>query len=382
MRSGYETVVDKQKKIWSSERGPDDAIGGVWETHQQPRINDCQNLIDQSTSGVVDVWLLQKTLEVSNQLIRAPDITITEMMLMCNPVRDHPGGTGWHRDFHPKSEGPMQGLQVDMMENGPSYVQWNIALYPDDVLWVVPGSHRRFNTEEEDRQMREDPKVPLPGSVQVDLKPGDGVAYTNLIWHWGSNYSTRLRRTIHGGHCSIGGPLFPYVYQGQWDTNMIFTRHLAHSARMTFERWHWLLSAQRDLVESNLRAIISKNESEFRSTLGSLHSGEKSRLTCVITLSKLVNEMSILSKSDVTRLPVTERRNRLLNRGYFGFYDNITKRFSEYEVDTLIERFYTLDANLQADTMQTVSWSPEKPSRYVLNEVPAGFEVDNFIESW
>ena len=41
MRSGYETVVDKQKKIWSSERGPDDAIGGVWETHQQPRINDC-----------------------------------------------------------------------------------------------------------------------------------------------------------------------------------------------------------------------------------------------------------------------------------------------------------------------------------------------------
>ena len=382
MRASYETLVGRQRDIWARERGPNDPPGGVWETGQQPRLSDCQDLIDPSTAGALDVWLMQRTLGVSRDLMRAPELAITELMLMCNPVRDHPGGTGWHRDFHPEGEGPMQGLQMDMMENGPSYVQWNIPLYPDDVLWVVPGSHRRFNTEEEDRQMREDPKVPLPGGVQVDLDAGDGVAYTNLIWHWGSNYSTKLRRTLHGGHCSIGGPLFPYVYQSQWDADMSFTRHLTPSARTTFERWDRLLAAQRDLVESTLRAIVYKDEGGFRSGLERLHSGEKWRIVCVVLLSKLVNEMHILSRPEVARLPAAERRNRLVHGGYFNFEDNITRRFSESEVDTLAERFSALDAKLQADTDEEVTWAPERRSRYVLKEMPAGFEVEDFIESW
>jgi len=46
----------------------------------------------------------------------------------------------------PPNEGPSQGLQEDFMANGPAVLQMNIAVYDDKVLWVVPGSHKRPNT--------------------------------------------------------------------------------------------------------------------------------------------------------------------------------------------------------------------------------------------
>jgi len=75
-------------------------------------------------------------------------------------------------------------------------IQWNVPLYDDSVLWVVPGSHRRPNTQAENKQLLADRTVPLPSSIPVELKAGDGVCYTNTILHWGSDYSTKLRRTI------------------------------------------------------------------------------------------------------------------------------------------------------------------------------------------
>ena len=63
-------------------------------------------------------------------------------------MQDH-GPSGWHRDIEPNRDGPLSGLQADMAANGVGTVQWNIALYDDDVLWIVPGSHRRRNTDAE-----------------------------------------------------------------------------------------------------------------------------------------------------------------------------------------------------------------------------------------
>ena len=121
MRASYEALVDKQRVVWARERGPDDPPGGVWETHQQPRLSHVEDLIDESTASTAEVWLLESTLGVSRRLMRAPEVAVTELMLMCSPVRHHPGGTGWHRDSHPMGEPPLEGLMLDMAENGPSY---------------------------------------------------------------------------------------------------------------------------------------------------------------------------------------------------------------------------------------------------------------------
>ena len=120
---------------------------------------------------------------------------------MCSPVRDHGTGghRGWHRDLYPPFSAPVQAYAEDILENGPRYVQWNIPLYDDDVLWVMPGSHNRLNTAEENRLLAGDERVPFPGGVQTDLKAGDGVVYILPILHWGSRYDRTLRRTLHGG---------------------------------------------------------------------------------------------------------------------------------------------------------------------------------------
>ena len=36
LRTSYETLVDRQREIWTRDRGPDDPPGGAWETHHHP----------------------------------------------------------------------------------------------------------------------------------------------------------------------------------------------------------------------------------------------------------------------------------------------------------------------------------------------------------
>ena len=96
-----------------------------------------------------------------------------------------------------------------------------MPLYDDSVLWVVPGSHRRPNTEDENEQLLKDRTVPLPNSIPVELKAGDGVAYTNTILHWGSNYSAKLRRTIHFDHRAFGGHIYPYGPHFYWKPDLL-----------------------------------------------------------------------------------------------------------------------------------------------------------------
>ncbi len=202
VRAAYEVLVDRQREIWKAERGPDDPSGDQWETARQPRLNlttpPLVDRLDPETAPAVEVWLEENIRGVSSALLGEPTAAVTQMMMMCSPVRDH-GPAQWHRDLHPIDTAPLQGYIDDILEAGPRYVQWNIPLYDDSVLWVVPGSHIRLNTPEENEVMGADPRQPLPGGVQTHLEAGDGVIYILPILHWGSNYSTALRRTVHGG---------------------------------------------------------------------------------------------------------------------------------------------------------------------------------------
>ena len=199
MREVSEAILDRQREIWRREAGPDDPPGGVWDTRPQPRVSDMERLVDADTARAVELWLGEPVLGVCRELLCLPEASPMLMSMMCNPRTDH-GPAKWHRDIHPIDMAPLRLLQAEILETGPRYLQWNIPLYDDDVLWVVPGSHRRLNTPEEERQLEEDPRASLPGGVPVDLKAGDGVVYNNCMLHWGSNYAPKLRRTLHGGH--------------------------------------------------------------------------------------------------------------------------------------------------------------------------------------
>ena len=174
------------------------------------------------------------------------------MMMMCNPRTDH-GPAKWHRDIGPLEVTPLWLLQEELAETGPRYLQWNLPLYDDDVLWVVPGSHRRLNTPEEDRRLADDPRSPLPGGMPVELKAGDGLIYLHSMLHWGSNYSPKLRRTVHGGMAVHAMP-----------RDLGFTRHLSPSAAAAFQTWNRRAAEHRDLTAQALQGVLDGDAEAFR----------------------------------------------------------------------------------------------------------------------
>ena len=383
LRRDFEVLVGKQRRIWAQERGPDDPPGGVWETQPQPRLGSYHQLIDEGTASTVEVWLQESTLGVSRQLFSAPEtVGMAGMMLMCSPVRDH-GPARWHRDVHPIDMAPLSGLQKDLVENGPKYLQWNIPLYDDDVLWVVPGSHRRVNTETEDRELLADPRKPLTGGIPVELKAGDGVVYVNYILHWGSNYSAKIRRTIHGGHT-----IFPYY------PDMSFSENLPAEARALFRQWDKRSAALQDWTEAALRAVLKSDVAAYDKALEALQPGvgEAGKMVLSIYLCKATLHMQVVKHHDAKTngasdplAGITEDyRSRALRPHSISINwgPQFADRFTVEEAAALHSRFATLDRKLQAKEEHFAPSFQSSPMRYFFNEMPADLGLGEFIASW
>lgn len=107
----------------------------------------------------------------------------------------------WHRDDIPPSATPEEEME---RLGKPAYsAQWNLALYDDESLIVVPGSHGRARTEQE--RGAGPYETGLEGEMTVKLKAGDVVFYNNNILHRGRYDAGRERMTLHGSAGHVKG---------------------------------------------------------------------------------------------------------------------------------------------------------------------------------
>ena len=377
LRASYEILVERQKVIWAQERKPDDPPRGVWETSRQPRLllhrSPLADSIDKDTASAVEIWLHENTQGASSELLGVSDAAVTEMMLMCNPVRDR-GPAHWHRDLYPPYGAPLQGYVDDIIESGPRYVQWNLCLYDDDVLWVVPGSHARLNTESENELLQTDRYSPFPGGVQTHLNAGDGVAYILPILHWGSNYSTKMRRTIHGGFST-------FTQYG----NQSYMKHLSISAQETFGRWIQRSDQMITHTESILRSAIKKDAAAYHASLEKLHPGrgEKGKMLSTVYLSKIARRVYECKQPDFENLSEEDRAWTIRSHPItlqWGL--PLADRFSFEEARTLWDRFKPVDARTQSDIEGAAPGYEDRPSRYHFNEMPTNFSIEDFTTGW
>jgi hypothetical protein len=130
----------------------------------------------------------------------------------------------WHRDDIAATATAEEELA---RLNKPAWhAQWNLALYDDSSLVVVPGSHKRARTEEE---RNADPFAKhITDQKIVHMKPGDVVFYNNNILHRGVYSSEIERMTLHGsiGHTSGGNHRARNVLQhglGEWVDKVDFS---------------------------------------------------------------------------------------------------------------------------------------------------------------
>ena len=375
MRASCETILERQKVVWARERKPGDPAGGMYETHRQPRVFIQQpGLIDDETANVIeDFWVADETLDTASRLLANPEPNVTQMMMMCNPVRDYPEGTGWHRDVHPVDMAPMDALAADFMENGPRYTQWNVPMYDDSVLWVVPGSHRRRNTEQENAELINDRKASVTGGISVELNAGDGVIYSNFLIHTGSNYTTKMRRTLHGGHAIFGN-----------EPDLGFTESLAPWARERFESFAARTERMVDLTESTLRAVIEKDAEHYRAGMESLQpgAGPSGKTVLTIYLSKAALHVRVLRDPGFEATKSTRGRAMGPHPITLNWGPEFADRFTVEESQILWRRFEALDTMLQDNVEMFEPAFQSGPMHYYFNQLPDGVDTESFVASW
>lgn len=118
---------------------------------------------------------------------------------------------GWHRDIIqiPQNEIEDWLFSEERFHNS---VQINLPLVEENSLWIVPGSHNRANTPEEDAAFQGSKHyapigVEMPGGVAVKLRAGQAVLYNNNLIHRGYTETMKVpRRTLHMGYHSASYP--------------------------------------------------------------------------------------------------------------------------------------------------------------------------------
>ncbi|GAM86755.1 hypothetical protein ANO11243_047740 [Dothideomycetidae sp. 11243] len=122
----------------------------------------------------------------------ADDLVMELYNLLVRPDADF--ALRWHRDDVPATASAEQELEV--LRAPITHAQWNLALYDDASLIVVPGSHRRARTDEE--RVADPYQEHISGMKVVEMKAGDVVFYNNNILHRGKYLAERERATLHG----------------------------------------------------------------------------------------------------------------------------------------------------------------------------------------
>ncbi|KAK4249702.1 hypothetical protein C7999DRAFT_29760 [Corynascus novoguineensis] len=151
------------------------------------------------------------TMELFNMLVRPSGPGVSE---------DEPFALRWHRDDIPATA-TAEEEAARLKKPGEPYVhaQWNLPLYDDDSLVVVPGSHARPRTDAE--RAAGPYEEHIPGQITVELKAGNVVFYDNNILHRGVYDVKKERMTLHGsvGHVEGSQERARNVLQhgvGQW----------------------------------------------------------------------------------------------------------------------------------------------------------------------
>ena len=356
VREAFESLVHRE---WPD--GPDPGRPPF-----QPRIYGFEKHVDEETAAALEFCMHENIMEASRQLLSVQDVGLAYMYFMRNPAKDY-GPWWWHRDYSHR-DGPLQGKQQNFIDNGPAHLQWNIALLDEEILWAVPGSHVRPSTEAENRQLgavdhtyahgqmpqSEKRHTPLPDSVPVDLKTGDGVVYANMILHWGSDYSTRPRRCIHIGTRGISGSRY---YQDGFCTHENF-RYLSREKQAEHARLSDLYAEECNVKRTTLQAVIDKDADTFSKGLARLHPAESGRLTCLIDLCGAVR--SAMEKGDGTH-----------------------EGFGKTETSLLWQRFASLEQALRVEGGDYLpSFLIQERVPYRIYDMPEDYDLDSFVRGW
>ena len=356
------------------------ATDPTWDTSPTPRTQIGPHS-DRKTVAAFEFALHRNTMGVSAQVLDCPldAIGVNMVAVLCNPEFEPnaplPSGQvwgtdprNWHRDVRPDHDGPLSELIADERANGMAYAQWNIALYDEAILNVVPGSHHRLTSEVESRQLNAEGGTitPLGGCVPVVLKAGDGVVYNNMLLHWGSTYNRVKRHTLHFGYRSFG-----YILPHQSGTSLSIDlcQLLDPERGRLLARSLDLYRAEYALFEEVFRAVTASDRTGLQAGLERLHPGTEGRLCTLILLARLADALEQRRRGPDTAHPSGSPASSVTITEQLQ--EQLLAQFSQEQLDRLWERFGRLDSLLQSGDTTHVRGFLGKPTEYYFETLSA-----------
>lgn len=188
-------TLPKQFPPWNIPKGANPAADGIWGVQflMHPSLPEHPTFTQEYFSDAV--------LDIVKELLQCDDekLVMELFNLLIRPDRDFE--LRWHRDSIPPEATAEE--EMERLKEPAWHAQWNMALYNDASLIVVPGSHLRARTEVE---RNADPfEKEIPGQLVVKMQAGDVVFYNNNILHRGVYDSSVERMTLHGCMGHVGG---------------------------------------------------------------------------------------------------------------------------------------------------------------------------------
>ncbi|KAK5108304.1 hypothetical protein LTR62_008619 [Meristemomyces frigidus] len=184
----YVRTVPKQFPPWSADDATKEGVWGVQHLLHPAMPTEDRQVFMESYFHDTMITAVTRLLQCTRD-----DLVMELYNMLVRPPKDF--ALRWHRDDMGPDVSPEQ--ELERLQEPMAHAQFNLALFPDSSLIVIPGSHRRARTEVE--RVADPYEDDMPDQIHVRMEPGDIVFYQNNILHRGvydSKGSERL--TLHG----------------------------------------------------------------------------------------------------------------------------------------------------------------------------------------
>ena len=155
-----------------------------------------------------------------------------------NPT--HQGQDGdWHRDTQLFIKDEEEERRAILSRPAsPSVVFLEVSMVPNEDKEFVPGSHLRWDRDEEYRIRKSDSTSDhMPDAIRPRLDAGDIAAFNNFGLHRGGYHVDKSRRTLMLTYHKASQPLSDHVTFQPWFLEADYLEGLNPAAQLFFERY-------------------------------------------------------------------------------------------------------------------------------------------------
>lgn len=175
-----------------------------WQWEPEKGIWGVQHMMNPKLPGheiFTELYFSEEVLSIVRELLQCDDEQLVMELFNMLVRPDGDFELRWHRDDIPAEATAEE--EMERLGHPGFHAQYNFALWEDESLVLVPGSHARARTDTERNAGPFEPV--LPDQLIVKLEAGDIAFYNNNILHRGVYDSKKDRVTLHGSVGHSGG---------------------------------------------------------------------------------------------------------------------------------------------------------------------------------